>query len=104
METRCFLAPMLIGASFGFAAEAHAAPIDTAGQAKLAAAGAGASDSSSDATQAQMTPQEQQQLLQEVRSLRDRVAVLENKATAVQSTPPLAREHHPRDHNLELYG
>src|SRR4051794_19878953 len=104
MKPRLLLTSTLIGVTLGFAAEAHAAPTDAAGQTKPATAGAGASDSSSGATQAQMTPQEQQQLLQEVRSLRERVAALENKVTAVQSTPPLAREHKAGDHNLELYG
>ncbi len=105
MKHRLLLTSTVIGVTLGFAAEAHAAPTDAAGQNKLATAGAGASDSSSaGATQTQMTPQEQQQLLQEVRSLRERVSVLENKVTAVQSTPPLAKEHKAGDHNLELYG
>ena len=105
MKHRLLLTSTVIGVTLGFAAEAHAAPTDAAGQTKLATAGAGASNSSSaGATQTQMTPQEQQQLLQEVRSLRERVSVLENKVTAVQSTPPLAKEHKAGDHNLELYG
>ena len=105
MKHRLLLTSTVIGVTLGFAAEAHAAPTDAAGQTKLATAGAGASDSSSaGATQTQMTPQEQQQLLQEVRSLRERVSALENKVTAVQSTPPLAKEHKAGDHNLELYG
>ena len=105
MKHRLLLTSTVIGVTLGFAAEAHAAPTDAAGQNKLATAGAGASNSSSaGATQTQMTPQEQQQLLQEVRSLRERVSVLENKVTAVQSTPPLAKEHKAGDHNLELYG
>lgn len=105
MKHRLLLTSTVIGVTLGFAAEAHAAPTDAAGQNKLATAGAGASNSSSaGATQTQMTPQEQQQLLQEVRSLREQVSVLENKVTAVQSTPPLAKEHKAGDHNLELYG
>jgi hypothetical protein len=54
---------------------------------------------------APMSAQEQQQLLDEVRMLRDRVTALEGKTqAAVQTTPALAPARKPGDHNLELYG
>ena len=49
-----------------------------------------------------MTPQERDQLLQEIRALRERVTALETRSPPVQHTP--AAPSRPRDHNLELYG
>jgi hypothetical protein len=49
-----------------------------------------------------MTPQERDQLLQEIRALRERVTALETRSAPVQYTP--AAPSRPRDHNLELYG
>ena len=49
-----------------------------------------------------MTPQERDQLLQEIRALRERVTALETRSPPIQHTPAAASR--PRDHNLELYG
>ena len=107
MKHRLLLTSTVIGVTLGFAAEAHAAPTDAAGQNKLATAGAGASNSSSagaapnadDAAGAAAT------VAGGAVAARARdFSVLENKVTAVQSTPPLAKEHKAGDHNLELYG
>src|SRR5436190_496901 len=65
----------------------------------------GAAASAAAAQDAPMTPQERDQLLQEIRALRDRVTALETRSTQVQYSPE-APEHHKLlgDNNFELYG
>src|SRR5438309_6449176 len=56
-----------------------------------------------------LTPEEQRQLLEEVRSLRERVSVLENRAAAAPAPPApaataVAGPKFSDTNNLELYG
>ena len=52
-----------------------------------------------------MTPQEREQLLQEIRGLRERVTALETRSTQVQYSPEVPQRHKLLgDHNFELYG
>src|SRR3954447_17235048 len=82
--------------ALGGAASTAASSLEVAASAAVSAQGA-SPDS--------MTPQERQQLLDEIRALRDRVTALEGKAQApVQTTPEFTPARKPGDHNLELYG
>lgn len=83
-----------------------ASPALAGANSAAAPANPAASASSAEGTQGQpadtMSPQERQQLLDELRALRARVDALETRASTVQTTPELPRK--PSGHNLELYG
>ncbi|MCL6698301.1 porin [Sphingomonas sp. NSE70-1] len=69
-----------------------------------------ATGAASAATAAQANPapgsaEERDMLLQEIRSLRDRVGALENRASQVQYSPEMPQRHKlAGEHNFELYG
>ena len=52
-----------------------------------------------------MSPEERDELLQEIRALRDRVTALEARSAQVQQSPEMPQHHKLLgDHNFELYG
>ena len=67
----------------------------------MAAGSSGAAQPSADT----MSPQERDELLKEIRALRDRVTALESRSVQVQNSPEMPQHHKLLgDNNLELYG
>jgi hypothetical protein len=95
---------ILIAAPAWAADETATQKSDSSQSGTVVATGA-ASAAAAQSNPAPGSAEERDMLLQEIRSLRDRVGALENRASQVQYSPEMPQRHKLLgDHNFELYG